>query len=344
MGLTTFAHNIKITDMRHNVIRVFAYIVSGAALFMTALTGCGSGTAEAPRADINRIDSLVNALADASPDDSIPAGMLRPLTDYLYAMGLSTGDIRTDVANLGNSAAYDIFYKEVVKRFDSLDSLEVVLGVVDMSLASGFPAVGSHTYNAVIIPFRQSIVVGDADVFIGLNHYLGQGHPAYTGFSDTDKATRTSAHIPYHVAEALIATAYPYSESAESTLLSRMLYSGAVAKGVLSTVPESSEAELLGWSEEEYEIMIKSEKAIWEKLASDNLLFSTDYSVTGSWMSAEPNLAGTQLPGNIGRYMGLRIVESYLRNNPEAKLQDLVTPTFYNDEKALIKANYSPDN
>lgn len=330
--------------MRNNARRLSAYMAIGVALLMAVLTGCHSGSGDAARVKINRIDSLVNALADGRFEDSIPAGMLRPLTDYLYAMGLSTGDIRVDVATLGKSVAYDVFYKEVVKRFDSLDSLEKVLGAVDKSLTSDFLAVGSHTYNAVIIPFRQSIVVGDADVYIGLNHYLGQGHPAYNGFSDADRATRTYAHIPYHVAEALIATAYPYSESAESNLLSRMLYSGAVAKGVLSAVPESSEAELLGWSDEEYEIMRKSEKAIWEKLASENLLFSTDYSVTGSWMSAEPQLAGTELPGNIGRYMGLRIVESYLRNNPEVKVSELLLPTFYDDEKILIKANYNPKN
>lgn len=329
--------------MRNNARRLSAYMAIGVALLMAVLTGCHSGSGDAARVKINRIDSLVNALADGRFEDSIPAGMLRPLTDYLYAMGLSTGDIRVDVATLGKSAAYDVFYKEVVKRFDSLDSLEKVLGAVDKSLTSDFLAVGSHTYNAVIIPFRQSIVVGDADVYIGLNHYLGQGHPAYNGFSDADRATRTYAHIPYHVAEALIATAYPYSESAESNLLSRMLYSGAVAKGVLSAVPESSEAELLGWSDEEYEIMRKSEKAIWEKLASENLLFSTDYSVTGSWMSAESQLAGTELPGNIGRYMGLRIVESYLRNNPEVKVSELLLPTFY-DEKILINANYNPKN
>lgn len=328
--------------MRYNVRRLSAYMAIGVALFMTILTGCHSGASDAARADVNRIDSLVNALADGGLEDSIPVGMLRPLTDYLYAMGLSTGDIRADVATLGKSAAYDVFYKEVVKRFDTLDTLERVLGVVDKSLSSDFLEVGSHTYNAVIIPFRQSIVVGDADVFIGLNHYLGQGHPAYNGFSDADRATRTSAHIPYHVAEALIATAYPYAESAESNLLSRMLYSGAVAKGVLSAVPESSEAELLGWTDEEYEIMKKSEKAIWEKLASENLLFTTDYTVAGSWMSAEPQFTGSELPGNIGRYMGLRIVESYLRNNSEVKESELLSPAFYNDEKALIKANYSP--
>lgn len=330
--------------MGYNVRRLFAYMTMGVALFMAVQTGCHSGAGDAARADVNRIDSLVNALADGGPEDSIPAGMLRPLTDYLYVMGISTGDIRADVAMLGKSAAYDVFYKEVVKRFDSLDSLERVLGIVDKSLFSDFPAVGSHTYNAVIIPFRQSIVVGDADVFIGLNHYLGQEHPAYKGFSDADRATRTSVHIPYHVAEALIATAYPYSESAESNLLSRMLYSGAVSKGVLSAVPESSEAELLGWSGEEYEIMKKSEKAVWEKLATENLLFSTDYSVNGSWMSAEPQFAGTELPGNIGRYMGLRIVESYLRNNPGVKISELLLPAFYNDEKVLIKAKYTPKN
>lgn len=330
--------------MRNNARRLSAYMAIGVALLMAVLTGCHSGSGDAARVKINRIDSLVNALADGGFEDSIPAGMLRPLTDYLYAMGLSTGDIRVDMATLGKSVAYDVFYKEVVKRFDSLDSLEKVLGAVDKSLTSDFLAVGSHTYNAVIIPFRQSIVVGDADVLIGLNHYLGQGHPAYNGFSDADRSTRTSAHIPYHVAEALIATAYPYSESAESNLLSRMLYSGAVAKGVLSAIPESSEAELLGWSDEEYEIMRKSEKTIWEKLASENLLFSTDYSVTGSWMSAEPQLAGTKLPGNIGRYMGLRIVESYLRNNPEVNVSELLLPTFYDDEKVLIKANYNPKN
>lgn len=328
--------------MRNNVRRLPVYMTIGVAFFVSVLTGCRREAGDVVRVDVNRIDSLVNALADGGPEDSIPAGILRPLTDYLYAMGLSTGNIRADVTALGKSAAYDVFFKEVVKQFDSLDSLEMVLGAVDKSLSMDFLAVGRHTYNAVIIPFRQSIVVGDADVFIGLNHYLGQGHPAYNGFSDADRATRTYAHIPYHVAEALIATAYPYAESAESNLLTRMLYSGAVAKGVLSAVPESSEAELLGWTEEEFEIVKKSEKSIWEKLASENLLFTTDYSVTGSWMSAEPQFSGRELPGNIGRYMGLRIVESYLRNNPEVKVCELLSPAFYNDEKVLIKANYNP--
>lgn len=315
--------------------------------FMVAICAAGCSdkqVVEAPSVKVLRLDSIVNHLGSLPQIDSLPSQAVRPLSDYLYILQLSSGDVRDDVATLARSAAYRMFYPDVQTVYPSLDSLEQALGKMNVLFSQHFPEISLPRYNAVISPYRQSIMSTENELFIALNHYLGMEHPAYSGFNESDRRMRRSEQIPYQVAEAILAGENSYQSDAESTLLNQMLYSGAIARGVLATVDDSDINTLLGWTDNQMATMKKFEKLIWERLASENLLYSTDPNVIGTWMSVEPRFRADDLPGNLGRYFGLRIVDAYLDNNKDVTINDILKPEFYKNEKVLINANYSPEN
>lgn len=42
-----------------------------------------------------------------------------------------------------------------------------------------------------------------------------------------------------------------------------------------------------------------------------------------------------------GRFLGMRIVESYLRKHPDTKVNDLLTSNFYANDRTLALSGYN---
>ena len=56
-----------------------------------------------------------------------------------------------------------------------------------------------------------------------------------------------------------------------------------------------------------------------------------------------PNTSGmpAESPGNIGSWVGLQIIKSYLKNNPKKNIQSLFLDKLKGSQ-FLIKSNYKP--
>ncbi len=79
-------------------------------------------------------------------------------------------------------------------------------------------------------------------------------------------------------------------------------------------------------------------------MAADNLIYSTDMSIARRLSEPSPSstLISPNLPGRVGRYIGYRIVDAYIANNPGTKLSDILSPDFYNSPSVLINSGYAP--
>jgi uncharacterized protein YjaZ len=88
----------------------------------------------------------------------------------------------------------------------------------------------------------------------------------------------------------------------------------------------------------------EQESAIWQYLNSEKMLMSKDrMDILNILGDAEHNsILGAPLPGNIGKYIGFRIVEAYMKKQPRARFEDLQKLAKTAPSIIYAVANYQP--
>lgn len=200
-------------------------------------------------------------------------------------------------------------------------------------------------YAAVVYGRPESILFVDSVMLIALNHYLGFEYPGYSHWPVFMRINKTPQALPYDLAEALVATSYPFAlHDEDATLLSRMVYEGALAHAKMALVPQADLAGTLGYTDAEMKWLEKNEAAIWRSMVKDQLLYDTSEDLASRILSPAPEvfIVDPVAPGRVGRYIGYRIVEEFMKNNPEPPLKDMLEPDFYKGNSTLIRSEYNP--
>lgn len=280
----------------------------------------------APPARIVRLDSIAAVMTDTT---AVP--------DAFATWMQLTGDNDSPPAGFAASRRIAAFLPDVMKAYPRTDSLATELGRVMQATGE------RRTVYTIVSPFLQSIVLsGDTAVFIALNHYLGAGHPAYNGFPDYVRLSKISSRIAPDLAEAVIVTRSPMVSGADgSNVLNHLLYEGALVEMVMRATG-LSEQQVLGYTDAQMQWASGNEARAWHEMMSRRMLFSTDPAIAERLLNPAPSTSvlNPESPGRLGRFIGHRIVSSYLKHFPEA---DLMSPDFYNGASTLADAAYQPE-
>ncbi|MDE6100009.1 MAG: hypothetical protein K2G01_03115 [Paramuribaculum sp.] len=82
-----------------------------------------------------------------------------------------------------SSDAQQVFAPDIDRRLGPLDRTESQLGLMRRNMASELPSVRFPArFFGIATPYRQSVMVCDSVILIGLNHYLGPDYPGYASF------------------------------------------------------------------------------------------------------------------------------------------------------------------
>lgn len=319
-------------------------------LTISLLTSCSSNkNEESPKTpakpeNIIRLDQI---LENYNSLDS--TNRIKTLTDnkiiidkYLQIIGQDTTSDQT-LTLLSDSRMVKMFGNAVNKEYKDLAPEQQQLGNIITRGHNQGLNLDQTAYVATIWGQPKSIIFNNGVMYIALNHYLGPNHEAYNGIPEYERRTKTRANIPYDMAEALIATTYPISES-NTTVLSHLLYQGAIAQAKMLLLDNPSEAMALGFSEAQFNDIAKNERFMWERLLYDDMIHSSDPIIVSSLFSPSPvtGIISPDAPGRAARYIGYRIVKSYLRQHPDTQLSQLLSPKFYNNPSTLAQASYQP--
>lgn len=291
-----------------DVVPLYRYFADGdsaAVMADTALTRTFLQVVNYP------LDTLSRSAAFWS--NSLPVGIFTPAVDSIF------GHEGPDIARIAG-------YAQAAAREEGLD-------------------LPRREYVAVVYGRRESMVFADSILFIALNHYLGSDYRGYQGFPIYERLVKTPEQLPYDVAEAIVATSYPYEAPDDgATVISNMLYNGALALSRLYLVENSNPAEALGYSQEAYSWLLDHEKLLWETLVGKKLLYDIDPQTVRKLVGPAPSTAilDPGSPGRVGRFLGFRLIEKYMKKHPETRLSDLLSPDFYSspDTPAEVIGGY----
>ncbi len=299
--------------------------------------------------DVSSVDSDVRLVR---LDSVIYSGAVTDSAYYqaagavLHIMGYD-GELTDSIMHAYSaSPAVRIFTPDVAERFTDLTATEIALSELEVGIDQVLPSLGSHRYYTIVSPYSQSVYIySDSLVFVALNHYLGSDYAGYRGrFADYETALKEPSRIGADVARALVYTGFPARYEADNapTLVSRMIYEGAVAVALEHLMPSLTTAQRLGVTDEQWQQLQQQESQLWQALLGRQLLYSTSEADAVRLLSPAPasSVLYAGAPPMAGRFIGMRIVESYLKAHPDTKVKDLLDSNFYASDRTLALSGY----
>jgi len=187
------------------------------------------------------------------------------------------------------------------------------------------------------------IIDADSMAFIALDIFLGADHPAYAEVPQYIRRRFTPDYLPVKFA-AELADRHIQWNPTDLTLLNSMIYWGKIAYFIEAMAPDLAPEILHEYTPEEERWAEEFETEIWGYLLAQDLLFDQRTDTRNRFVEEAPFskfYAGIdrESPGRIGRWLGWRIVHSYMKNY-SVSLPELMRDT---DHRTLFnKSNYKP--
>jgi hypothetical protein len=164
--------------------------------------------------------------------------------------------------------------------------------------------------------FEDRVIYADSLLFVSLNFYLGSNYynnlPNY--ISERMEISHISNDIAYKISEKFV------NNLEDRTLLSNMITHGKILY-INKLINESEEEWIIfNTTKEKLAWAIENEFEIWSYFVEKELFYDTDLDLRSRFMSPAPyskfNLdIDKKSPGGIGRWLGFKIVNSYMNHN-----------------------------
>jgi len=237
-------------------------------------------------------------------------------------------------------------YEKTVNSYPSLDTLIFALEDAFARYLYYFPEAEIPTFYTVVpgIDYNMpSVYAYNDDVFILLDMYLGANYKMYD-----------QAGIPKYISErfeskyiatdcfkkALVYRHLP--EKTKLTLLDHIIEEGKKLYFTELMFPKVPARDIIAYNEAKYEWAVRYQKEVWNHMIGQNQLFSKNEKELLTYIFEAPFTTSftNQSPGRIGAFMGWKIIQGFMENNPAVTLDQMMQMT--NSQDILNKSKYKP--
>lgn len=187
-------------------------------------------------------------------------------------------------------------------------------------------------------------VTVDSLVGIGLDMHMGADFSIYRMVPDyPDYIVRkfTPEYIPVNVMKVL-EQHYAPAEKESAKLMERFISLGKQQYFLQMTLPETPEYIRLGYTKAQLDFCDENEQMIWQYFVQNKLLYTADWQEVMRYTGEGPSTQGLpgEAPGQIGAYVGYRIVQTFMKKHPDHTLEKLMN---MHDATAIFNgAKYRP--
>lgn len=233
--------------------------------------------------------------------------------------------------------------EEVAKAFPDNELLEEELSSLFQHIKYYFPEFKAPTVATVtsFVDYDNQVILADTLLVIALDTYLGEKHPFYESISGYIAKNLTPSQIMPDVASA-------YAEQLiaaprERSLLAPMIYFGKELYLKDLWMPDATDAQKIGYTEEEMQWVKENEAEMWRYFIEKELLYDTDPKLAARFIYPAPFSKfyleiDNDSPGMVGRYLGWQIVRTYMERNDVSVKQLMIAPT----EEVYTNSKYKP--
>lgn len=189
------------------------------------------------------------------------------------------------------------------------------------------------------VDYRNRVIVTDSIAIIALDNYLGSNHEFYTNIPKYIKSHFKKEQI---VVDLATEYAKKYIHQAQNkTLLDEMIYFGKQLYFKDVIIPFKTEAQRIGYTQDELNWANTNESDIWRYFVERELLFSTDSKLPSRFINPAPFTKfylediDADSPGRLGQFIGWKMVRAYMEQNKVSLKKMLITSAeeIYNNTK-----------
>lgn len=235
-------------------------------------------------------------------------------------------------------------YQETQKKYADFTQKQQQIESLFKHIKYYFPTVKTPQIYTLIseMDYNYKAIYANDKLLVGLEFYLGKDHKFYQGIPAYIRQNFEERQMLPDVVQSFAEKVVPITNN--PTFISMMIASGKqlYLKDIL--IPDYTDAEKIGYSEEQLQWSKENEVEIWKKFIEDNLLFSTDAKLGPRFINLAPFSKfyleiDNESPGRIGQWIGWQIVRSFMDNNPDITIQQLLKM----DAKIIFeKSKYKP--
>lgn len=249
------------------------------------------------------------------------------IVDYLY--------------RVNTSPAADTLYKECETIYGDFSIWKNQFQEAFSLLKYYFPDEEIRTINTFIPGLSRDLHVDDTSVFIGIDYFLGERATFRPqNYQYILKRYRPEAIAPMTMM--YVSGKYNESDLGSNTLLSEMIFFGKAYYFTKKMLPCVQDSLIVGFSSEEFEGSEKHIKTIWAHFVENELLYITKEREKQRYVGERPKVTeiGNKCPGRIGQFLGWKIVDAFMTENPNVSLAELMS---IKDAKIIFeKSKFKP--
>lgn len=193
------------------------------------------------------------------------------------------------------------------------------------------------------LSFEEPIIFKDDVTAIAIDLYLGSDFELYKelGVPNYIAELMQESYISVDCMRAMAIGHVPPNQTNE-TLLDQMIYYGKMLYFIDAMLPQKEDRYKIGYTQVQYDWCIQHESKIWSIFIEEELLFSNDYQKTSKFILPGPftQSISKEAPAALGIWIGWQIITSYMENNPEISLNQLLA---LRDPQLILKdSKYKP--
>ena len=233
--------------------------------------------------------------------------------------------------------------EEVAKAFPNEESLDGIFIPLFQHIKYYFPNFKTPLVVTTTsdVDYRNKVILADSMLVVGLDNYLGANHRFYEGIDKYISKEMKSSQIGPDVAETY-ASQYIKPPS-KATFLGQIIYFGKELYLKDLWLPNASDAEKIGYTEEEFQWAEENEEYMWRYFIEKELLYSTDPKLGARFINPAPFSKfyleiDNESPGMLGRYLGWKIVRAYMKKNDTDVQRLMITDA----EEIFTNSKYKP--
>jgi len=247
--------------------------------------------------------------------------------------------------------SYKNIYEESQKQFANFSAIEKEIKGGLTFVKYYFP---NYKLPNKIITFigplnsYANILTTDNSLAIGLQLYLGKSYSLYQSeavqilYPNYISRRFEAAYIPVNCMKNVIDDIMLQQKSLNNSeeLVAQMIEQGKRLYMIDAFLPNVADTLKTGYTKAQLEACEASEKNIWTFFVQNDLLFETDANRINTYVNDSPNTPefGASSPGNIGMFIGWKIVKKWMLQDEKRTLQQLIqTPAKTIFEQAKYK-------
>ncbi|WP_432222291.1 gliding motility lipoprotein GldB [Flavobacterium sp. TMP13] len=233
-------------------------------------------------------------------------------------------------------------YQEVERKYSNFEPVRKDFDVLFQHIKYYFPETKTPKIITVIaeMDYNSKVIYADSLVIVSLELYLGKDHKFYQFPEYIKQSFETKQIMPDAVASF---ASRKIAKVTDKSLLSQMIYFGKELYLKDLLLPEYSDDEKIGYTEEQLLWCQENESYMWRYFIEREMLYDDDAKLKARFVSPAPFSKfyleiDNETPGRVGAWVGWQIVRSYIKNN-DVTLDEMLQ---LSEKEIFEKSKYKP--